>query len=72
MSSTLSPSGKPDASEYGQRRAYFARLGVAQAEFESLFGKPNAPLPRRQAADNFRGWSLATRPPLHRRRGDRP
>lgn len=57
-----SPDGKPDANEYGQRRAYCAKLGISNAQFRELFGAQGNPKRRKEGADNLIAWAR-TLPP---------
>lgn len=51
------PDGLPNAAEYGQRRAYFARLGVSNEQFRAMFGEPGSPHTRKVGADNCINWT---------------
>lgn len=57
----FSPDGLPDAAEYGQRRAYLARLGMSNAQFRALFGNPGNPLARGAGAANLIAWCKSKR-----------
>jgi hypothetical protein len=51
------PGRKPDAAEYGQRRAYAARLGISNAQFRAMFGTQTNPNTRKDGADNLIAWA---------------
>ena len=50
------PNGMPSAAEYGQRRAYAARLGISNTQFRAMFGTQANPKSRKQGTDNLIEW----------------
>jgi hypothetical protein len=51
-----SKKSKPAAAEYGQRRAYCAKLGISQAQFVAMFGTQGNPKTRKEGADSLVAW----------------
>lgn len=57
MTQPIDKNAPPSAAEYGQRRAYWARAGVSQAQFSALFGKQGNPKNRGVAATDAATWA---------------
>jgi hypothetical protein len=50
------PNEPPNAAEYGQMRAYFARLKISNTQFRLMFGTQANPKTRKDGADNLTAW----------------
>lgn len=50
------PSSTPSAAEFGQLRAYLARIGMSQAQISAAVGTSAAGRTRAQIAEQLRRW----------------
>ena len=57
MRPLLNPNSAPPSNEYGKKRSTCAKLGISQAQFEAMYGKPGNRKQRGKGAANAAEWA---------------